>query len=194
MVGGLHDLSPADRERIASAVAAVQARTRARFVLVVVPASDRYHLYPVVWGSGIALAVFGVMAAAFPQTRLRFAFALVAVVFTVASLILEWRPLRMLSVPQRAKKNHANALARREFAARVLSHPGHEGVLFFVSLAERYAEVIADRMLHEAAGQAAWDKIVADFTRAATRGRIAEGFVAGVEACGALLERHRPKD
>lgn len=66
--------------------------------------------------------------------------------------------------------------------------------LFFVSLGERYTEVIADSALHYAAGQDAWEKIVADFTTAAGSGHIAHGFIAGINACGAFLEKHQPKD
>lgn len=192
MVAHFHDLAPADRERIAAAIAAAQARTEARFALVVVPVSDRYHLYPVVWGACLALIAAGVIAFFWPHLGLRLAFSIQAIIFMIASLALEWRPLRLLVVPRRAKHDHARALAHREFAARILSHP-ERGVLFFVSLAERYAEVIADHALHAQAGQAQWDKIFADFTDAARRGRIADGFVAGANACGALLETHRPK-
>jgi putative membrane protein len=66
-------------------------------------------------------------------------------------------------------------------------------MLFFVSLSERYAELIADHALHQAAGQAAWDSIVGDFTAEAARGRLADGIVKASNACGALLEKHHPK-
>ncbi|MGB8363695.1 MAG: hypothetical protein ACLQUZ_08030 [Rhizomicrobium sp.] len=194
MVGALKDLAPAERDRVAAAVAAAQARTDARFALVVVPASDRYHLYPVVWGAALAFVAAGIMALAWPHLTLRLAFSVETLVFVVASLLLEWRPLRFLVVPKRAKHEHARALAHREFAARILAHPEHGGgVLFFVSLGERYAQIIADHALHAKAGQAAWDKIVADFVTAAGQGHIAEGFVAGANACGALLATHAPK-
>jgi putative membrane protein len=194
MVSGLHHLTPAEREKIAGAVAAAQAGSDSRFALVVVPASDRYHLYPVVWGAGVALIALAALALGLPQLELRPAAMIVVGIFLAASLVLEWRPLRMLSVPRRAKHAHAHALAHREFAVRVLAHPEKKGgVLFFVSLAERYAEIIADHALHEAAGQAAWDGIVAEFTSAAARGRIADGFLAGCEACGALLAEHHPR-
>jgi putative membrane protein len=193
VVGALKDLSPVEREKVAAAVASAQARTQSIFSLAVVPASDRYHLYPIVWGAGLALFVLCGVAVGAPHVGLRMASAIVLTVFLVASLLLEWQPLRMLAVPKRIKHDHARAFAHRQFAVHVLSHPEKKGgVLFFVSLAERYAEIIADHALHQAAGPAAWDKIVGDFTSAAAQGRIADGFVAGVNACGAILETHRP--
>lgn len=194
MVTSLKNLAAAEREKVSAAVTAAQARTQARFALVVVPASDRYRLYPVVWGAGAALIGAGIMAAFWPHLGLRFAFAVETLVFVGASLLLEWRPLRFFVVPKRSKHDHARALAHREFAARILAHPDRQGgVLFFVSLGERYAEIIADHALHAKAGQAAWDRIVADFVAAAGQGRVADGFVAGVSACGALLATHAPK-
>lgn len=191
----LKNLAPAEREKVTAAVAAAQARTQARFALVVVPASDRYRLYPVVWGAGAALIAAGVMAVFWPHLGLRLAFAVETLVFVVASLLLEWRPLRFFVVPKRSLHDHARALAHREFAARILAHPDRQGgVLFFVSLGERYAEIIADHALHAKAGQAAWDKIVANFVAAAGQGRVADGFVAGANACGALLATHAPKN
>jgi putative membrane protein len=194
VVGALKNLTPAEHERVNAAIAAAQARTEARFAFVTVHASDRYHLYPVVWGATLALMAFGALALGLPHLAVRFAFAIVAAVFVVASLLLEWQPLRMLAVPANAKRAHARALAHREFAVRILSHPEHAGgMLFFVSLAERYAELIADHALHQAAGQAAWDSIVRDFTAEAARGRLAEAIVRASNACGVLLEMHHPK-
>lgn len=193
MVGALKDLSPVERERVAAAVAAAQARTGARFSLAVVHASDRYRLYPVLWGAGLSLAALGVIAIVSPQLNVRLAFAAVTAIFVIASFILEWQPLRLMIVAKRVKHDHARALAHREFAVRVLSHPDRKGgVLFFVSLAERYVEIIADHALHQAAGQEAWDAIVREFTNSAAHGHIAEGFIASADACGAILAAHRP--
>jgi len=194
VVSALKNLTPAEHESVAAAIAAAEARTKARFALVVVPASDRYQLYPIIWGAALALVVLCALALGLPRFDLRVATVIVLAVFVAVSLMLEWRPLRMAVVPKRIKHAHARVLAHREFAVRILSHPEHGGgVLFFVSLAERYAEIIADHRLHQAAGQAAWDAIVSDFTRQAARGKFADGIIGAAKACGALLEEHHPK-
>jgi len=199
MVGALKNLTHDERERVSKALADAQSRTHARFAFVAVHASERYLLYPVVWGAAIAIVSLGIMALGvhyrlFPPIALSFAFAVQATVFVLASLVLEWLPLRLLVVPKLEKRAHARSLAHREFAARILAHPEHGGgVLFFVSLAERHAEILADHKLHETAGQAAWDKIMSDFTAKAARGQLADGIIAAANACGTLLEQHRPK-
>lgn len=194
MVNALRGLSGEERARIDAAIAAAQAQSKARFACVIVPASDRYHLYPVVWGAVLALTALGALAMFAPHAGLRAGFALAALVFLAASLALEWRPLRLLIVPRKSRHEHARALAHREFAVRILAHPEKAGgVLFFVSLAERYAEVIADHALHQAAGQAAYDKIVGDFLARAGRGELADAVAQAAQACGTLLAGHRPK-
>lgn len=194
MVNALHKLAPSERERVSAAVAAAKARTSAHFALVIVPASDRYALYPIFWGAALAVLTLGILALARPHFGVRSAFCIEVAVFVIASVALEWPPLRARLVPRRIKHAHARALAHREFAARILAHDGERrGVVFFVSLAERYAELIADEALHRAAGQAQWDAILNAFTAAAGEGRIADGFVAGVDACGRLLQARHPK-
>jgi putative membrane protein len=64
--------------------------------------------------------------------------------------------------------------------------------LFFVSLGERYVEVIADRNIHGRVAPDTWDRLVADFIAAVKAGRLAQDFITAVETCGAILETHYP--
>jgi putative membrane protein len=174
--------------RIHLAVTAAEARAQAHIAFVVVPASDRYALYPVVWGALIAFVAAGIAAFVWRGLDIRDGFAMEAVLFCVVSLVLEWRPLKLLLVPARIRRAHARAFAHREFAARILASPERRGgVLLFVSLGERYAELIADREAHARVGQEAWDRIFADFTAKAQSGHVTDAAVAAIEACGAAL-------
>ncbi|MGH6877739.1 MAG: TPM domain-containing protein [Rhizomicrobium sp.] len=181
-------LSPDDKSRIHAAVAAAEARTPVHVAVSVVPASDRYLLFPLAWGAVTALFAGGVMAAGWPHLGLREAFAIEAGVFIVLSLLLDWRPLRIRLVPRHLRGRRAQALAHREFAARILASSERKGgVLFFVSLGERYAEIVADRETHARVGAAAWNRIVADYLAAAKQGRIADGIVTAIEACSSVI-------
>ena len=192
----LRNLSPEDRKRISDAVAAVETRTHAHFSLVVVPASDHYTMFPVAWAALLALAAGGALALGWSDLALRMSFAVQAGVFIAANLLFDWWPVRMMLVPRKYKHARARALAHREFAAHVLGHAhGHNnnGVVFFVSLAERYVEIMAERDLHTLAGEAAWQAMVESFVSAVKQGHIADGFVAGLSTCGDILEAHIPK-
>ncbi|HKW53183.1 MAG TPA: TPM domain-containing protein [Stellaceae bacterium] len=188
-------LSVAERDRIHAATVAVERRTSALFALAIVPVSERYVLFPLLWGAVLALAATGVLALIRPELGIGLGFVFNAALFIALSLVLDWLPLRLMLVPRRAKHAHARQLAHREFAARILANAQHRnGVLFFVSLGERYVEIIADRDIHARVPEGTWDKIVADFIAAVKAGRLADGFIAALDACAAVLETHYPRE
>ena len=190
MVTGLsHD----DHKRITAALAEAGKRTSARFELVTVPLSDRYALYPIIYGAVAGLAVFGVIALFWSEVSLRTGFYATALAFVVVSLLLEWRPLRLMIVPKRVKHSHAAAMAHHAFAATILAQSERKpGAALLVSLGERYVQVIADREVHSRVPQETWDAVVADFADAARKGRITDGLLGAVESCTKVLEQHYP--
>jgi putative membrane protein len=194
MVSARTPLTPEEHERIHAAAASVEQRTSAHFALVIVPASDRYALFPVVWAAVLALSGTGILALLRPQLAIGTGFIVNAALFVALVLVFDWLPLRMRMVPASIKRNHARQLAHREFASRIVGRSDHRnGVLFFVSLGERYVEVIADRDIHSRVSPDRWEKIVADFVAAVKANRLADGFIAALEACGATLEEHYPR-
>jgi len=187
-------LSTEDRARIHTAIAKAQSGTNARIAAVVLPASDRYRLYPIIWGAAAALMTGIALALFLPHIGLRFGVTIEAIVFGFAGLIFEWLPIRMAVAPARVKRDHARTLAHREFAARILSpHDGREGILLFVSLGERYVEIVATSAIHKHAGDATWNAIITSFSQMAANGDAADGAVTAIGACGALLATHCPK-
>jgi putative membrane protein len=193
MVTAKHPLTADEQARLHAAVAAVERRTSARFALAIVPVSDRYLLYPVLWGAAAGLLAVGGLALLRPDLAIGSGFLVDAAVFGALALALDWLPLRLAVVPRRIKHYHASLFARREFAARILANAEHRnGVLLFVSLGEHYVEIVADRDIHALVAAGTWEGIVADFAAAVKAGRLAQGFLAAVEACGAVLETHYP--
>lgn len=187
-------LTPAERERIHAAVVATEQRTGAHFALVIVPASDRYALFPVAWAAVLALSATGVLAVLQSQLSIGEGFIINGALFIALALLLDWWPLRLRIVPTSIRRSHARALAHREFATRVVAwSPHRNGVLFFVSLGERYVEVLADREIHSRVAPDTWDRLIADFVSAVRSERLADGFIAAIEACGSTLETHYPR-
>jgi putative membrane protein len=161
---------------------------------MVVPASDRYASVPLAWAGLAALTVGALLALFWQAIGLRLGFFLEAAAFGSVALVLEWMPLRLLLVPKHLKRMRARSLAHREFGAAILSADKPQGgLLFFVSLGERYVEIVADRIVHARIGEAAWNSIVADFTTHAGRGQLAGALARAIEACAAHLETHFPQ-
>lgn len=185
-------LSHDDRQHIHAAVAQAEAKTRAHLAVTIVPASDRYAPYPLLWGALAALLVGVVLALLRPELSLRLAIIAETSTFAVFALALEPFAMRLRAVPAAVKRDKTRALAQREFAARILA-PSRDGILIFASLGERHAELLATHIVHVAVGDAAWADIVARFTAQAASGDVTGGAIAAVEACAAHLATHFPK-
>jgi putative membrane protein len=65
--------------------------------------------------------------------------------------------------------------------------------LIFVSLAERYARIIADESISARVPQAQWQAAVDALVVHMRDGRIADGFVAAIELCGRELAQNFPR-
>jgi putative membrane protein len=186
-------LSHDERARLHAACEAAEKRTSARFELVTVPVSDRYTLYPLIYGAAAGLTVLGALALFWPELTLRIGFYAAAGAFAASSFLFEWLPLRLMLVPRHAKHWECWELAHRSFASRVLAQTDRKtGILLFVSLGERYVEVVTDRDVDLKVPQPVWDAVIADFTDAARKGRVADGIAGAVEACAKVLETHYP--
>jgi putative membrane protein len=186
-------LSHDERARLRAASEAAEKRTSVRFELVTVPVSDRYTLYPIVYGAVAGLTALGALALFWPELSLRMGFLAAAALFAASSFLFEWLPLRLMLVPRHAKHWECWELAHRSFASRVLAQSDRKtGILLFVSLGERYVEVVTDRDVDLKVPQSAWDAIIKDFIAAAKQKRVSDGLIAAVDACTKVLEKHYP--
>lgn len=87
----------------------------------------------------------------------------------------------------------ASARARRVFAQlRVWDTECNSGVLFYVLIAERRIEIVADRGIAAKVAAAEWDAICAHMRERYARGEWRNGSLDGIAAASALLERHFP--
>ncbi|HUN45510.1 MAG TPA: hypothetical protein VMU85_03270 [Stellaceae bacterium] len=182
--------TPEENARIEAAVLAVESRTGADLSVLVTPVSDRYGLFPMVWAA--AGALLAALAAAFlwPDLSIGAAIEIQVPVFVALTLIFDWLSIRLLLVPAHLKQHHARALAHRAFAAHLSGGaPGQSHVLLFVSLGERYVEILADHATHQRVAEGTWDAIVAEFVGKMRAGKGVDGILAAVASCGAALEK-----
>jgi putative membrane protein len=187
LVDALHPLPKAERDRIRKAVEAARAATSAKFDFVVVPASDHYALFPEVWAAAVALTLTGVLALAEPWLSIGTGFVVSVVLFITFSVAFEWWPIRVHLVPRFYKRVAASRMARHQFAAHLISKDReHNGVMLFVSIAERYLEIIAERDAHAGVPAGTWDRIVADAT-AKMSANLSDGLTSAALACGNAL-------
>ena len=185
--------APEEHNRIDAAIAEIGRSTAADLQVVVARVSDRYSLYPVAWAAIAAILLGALVSLIRPDIASRIVIMIQLWFLAVMTLLLEWLPIRLWIVPKRVKHAHAWQLAHREFNAHVLAAPTQQHrILLFVSLGERYVEIVADHDTHALAPAGAWSKIVDEFLTTVKAGRVADGVVTAILACGAILEQHHP--
>lgn len=185
-------ISAQDRKRISRAISDAEEKSSGEIVAVVAASSDDYVFIPLLWAALAALAVPLIL---FPLTDLHVAaiYAVQLVVFAVLGLLSQWRSLRIALVPRRVKRARAHRHAMAQFLAQDLhTTKNRTGVLIFVSMAERFAEVIADEGIYEKVPPETWDGVVQELTERIGDDRIAEGFVVATQMCADILAEHFP--
>lgn len=206
-------LTEADHARVTAAVTEAERGTDGEIVTVVADASDAYHDVALHWtmlGMLLALAVMatwpGLVEAlhalaadpweAAPTIRAALTTALIvaAVAFLLFRLLFAWGPLRMTLTPHatRARRVRRRALilfctvAEQRTRART-------GVLLYLSLAERRAEIVADAAIHDRVAAEIWGEAMAALILAVRDGRPGEGMADAVTRIGAVLAEHFPR-
>ncbi|MFC5438101.1 TPM domain-containing protein [Rhodanobacter umsongensis] len=87
----------------------------------------------------------------------------------------------------------ATARAQQVFGQlRVWDTECNSGVLFYVLMAERRIEIVADRGIAAKVAAGEWDAICAHMRQCYARGEWRAGSLAGVAAANELLRRHFP--
>lgn len=188
--------SAQDKARITAAIHAAEKNTSGEFVAVVARASDHYLLLPLLWSAILALLFPGACLLAGASVPWVHLYQIQLLIFIALAIVLLSVPgLHLRFIPRHVKHAHASRLAQAQFYARgVQLTPHHSGVLFFVSLAERYVEIVADQGIHEKLGEAHWRDIIDKFVAQVGRGKVVDGFVDAIGACGAAMAEHYPPD
>ncbi|AWB20773.1 hypothetical protein DA075_07445 [Methylobacterium currus] len=193
MVKPMTTLSEAERARIAAAITAAERGTAGEIVVMVAARSGAYRSLPP------ALALAGALLVPWPlilltglsATRI-FLVQLVVALALLLSLAAAPSLARLpRALPRAFRRARARAAARHEFQARGLARTrGRTGVLIYVALAERYADVVTDAGI--GASPEAWRPVLDDLVAALRRDALAEGLVRAVEAAGAILAEAAP--
>lgn len=185
-------VTQAEADRIEKAIADAEEKTSGEIVAVIARDSAGYSFAPVLWAAVVALLLpwpFIVWTWWPVQTI----YALQIAAFVLVSLLLRLEPIRYRIVPGNIKKRWAHRRAVEQFLAQNLhTTDGRTGVLIFVSVAERYAEVIADAGIHARVPDGTWNVVVDRLTTLIAEGRPGDGFVEAIETIGRHLSQHFP--
>lgn len=206
-------LTDSDRKKVAEAVAKAEGSTAGEIVAVATPISDPYHDVALHWA---LVPLFAVLAwAAWRPTALVWWYDLLfggwspdptmsqlltllmffaALKYTIALLILKWMPLRLFLTPAATKHRRVRRRAVAIFkAAAEKRTAGKTGILIYLSLAERRAEIVADEAILKVTDDHTWGEAMTALLTDVREGRVGDGIVAAVEHVGVVLSEHFPR-
>jgi putative membrane protein len=185
-------LTPEDEKRITEAIRAAEQKTSGEIFCVMAAASSDYRFVPIARAALIALAVPLPLFYFTPLWADQIYFVQIAV-FVVCAILFSLPGLRHALVPRWIKRDRAGVEAKRQFAAHGLHlMEQRTGVLIFASIAERYAEIVADSGINAKVSPEVWDQAVKAMIEKIKQGEPVEGFIEAIRICGEVLAKHFP--
>ena len=180
-------------EAVNAAIQQVERQTDAELVAVLARQADDYRYIPALWAALIALLVPGIAWLSGLWLDTPGLLLLQLAVFLVLAALLRVPFILFRLIPRSVRAWRAANLARRQFLENNLHHTaGESGVLIFISEAERYVEIIADRGINRHVQQEQWQDIVDALTTAIKQNNTHQGLLDCINACGGLLKEHVP--
>ena len=184
--------SPEEEKSIADAITAAERKTSGEILAVVARASDTYAYVPVLVAALAALLV------PWPFIYLtwhpiQWIYLIQLLTFAAIAALLMPMTIRMWFVPRDVARKCVHARAVEQFLVQNLhTTAGRTGVLIYVSLAERRAQIVADKLLAAKVPHDSWKTIIDALTVDLAQDEPTRGFVTAIEACGRLLAQHFP--
>jgi putative membrane protein len=207
------EVTAEDQARVSAAVAAAEAQTSGEIVTIIARCSDPYRDVALHYAVLAMLAV-PVKLALLPQAWLDRAsalligwnpewtrggamlalLALLALAFLVGRAVFSWRPLLLALTPgaTKARRVRRRAIAHFRSACQARTR-GRTGILIYLSLDERRAEIVADAAIHAKVAPEAWGEAMAALVGQVRAGRVGDGMALAVAQVGALLAQHLPR-
>ena len=207
------ELNEADHQKVTAAIAAAEATTDGEIVAVATPLSDSYHDVALHWAVAMMILVlawaawrpdwllwwFGAFFGGWrPEPTLgellTFLMVLAVLKFTVVLLILKWMPLRLALTPSSTKARRVRRRAIALFkAAAERRTENRAGILIYLSMGERRAEIVADEAITKVTTPETWGEAMATLLADVRDGRPGDGICAAIQQIGIVLAEHFPK-
>ncbi|MEQ1878469.1 MAG: TPM domain-containing protein [Bdellovibrionia bacterium] len=193
-------IQESDIKKIEDAVARAEEKTSGEIVPMIVRGSSVHGHVELLLAALLAIVAlsfnwyFASIVEAHWWIGLAEAVVVLATVLTVGKT--DWA-LRVLT-PNADLYAQAFARAKNEFwGAGLQKTDGSTGVLLFVSKAEHWAVVLADKSIADKLPPETWKSVVDALIGGIKNGDIAKGYVDAIEKTGAILAEHfpiRPQD
>jgi putative membrane protein len=198
MVNAMYNLPKAERQKVVLAIKKAELLTSGEIVVIAARQSDDYVHVPFHIAAGVALAMPLIVPwfsrfFAWSAVSLFWVFLIQLLAFIITALVLSQQPFRYWVTPKKLMHKYAHRNAAAQFLA-VNTHgtQGRTGVLIFVSMLERYCEIIGDTAISAKVSQATWQSIIDEMLPKLRDGQLTEALVHAIDRCGHELAKHFP--
>lgn len=206
-------LDKAGHEAVSKAVHEAESKTSGEIVTVLAAQSDGYEDVVLAWAAMAAFAamsvfalwpdlflgkidtLFGLWGHSWTLGQTVSLVILIAVMkFATTWALLQYIPLRFFLIPKPTKAARVRAQAVKHFKVGAESRTtGRTGILIYLSMAERRAEIVADEAIASKVEAEVWGKAMADMITHIKAGDIAAGLAICVEDVSEVLAEHFPR-
>ena len=186
-------LTKQEKIEIADAIAKAETTNSGEIVAVLTKASDGYYYIPLMWAALFALLIPATINIFRIEYFYGWQYESQLIAFVCMALLFRWRPIKLWLVPKYVQQQRCHRMAMQQFVEQnIHDTEARTGILFFVSVAEHYVEIIADEGINNAVDKNTWENIVQLFTDKVKKSEVKEGFLQAINECERILIEHIP--
>lgn len=181
--------------QIKEAIERAERQSSCEFVAVITQKSGDYRIYAFFIAALGALLIPHVIHWLSDWLSLETLFQLQIVLLILLLVLTQLPSVTNLLVPSSVKRRQAALVAQQSFRKFGLHRTvKRRAILFFVSIDERYVQIIADVGIEAKIPSDTWQAIVEKFRLSLKTKNVGLGYLEAIEACGAILTREFPAE
>ena len=176
------------QDKITSKIKEVESKSSCELVAMITQKSDEYTFIPVMYAALFSLVYPVFHFIFFSAANLGNIYNIQLLLFAVTLLVVHNPHIKYALIPKSVKHKRASQYAHKQFIIQSLHKTtNHQAVLFFVSMKEKYVEVIVDSGISEKIDNEFFENIVRHFTIKVKNGDFAGGYLDAIEMCSIKL-------
>jgi putative membrane protein len=189
----MHYISHETKQKIEEAVFEVEKRTSSELVAVVTQKSGDYLYITLLMTSVIALLVpFGLLFFA-PELEAKSVYEIQLLGFMLLLLLFNVPKVLFYILPKSIFVKASKLKAYETFQILGLQKTSnYQAVMIFVSLYEKYIEIIADSAISSKIDNALWQSTIDTFLKNVQNDKLEEGYIQAINEIGAILVEYFP--
>lgn len=181
------------KKLISKKIEQLESKSSAELVAVITKRSENYKYQTLIF-SLIFTSIFSFWLIYFTDISELFLFQIQLICLIGINILFEkFDNLILLFLPKNYKKNLANEYAQKQFSnLRLNRTKTNQAIMFFVSLDEKYVQIITDITISKKIPNKYWEKIIEVFIQDIKQGEPSKGYIKAINSCSEILIKEFP--